>query len=165
MHTFTDNDNRRWSVAVTVGAIRRCRERAAVDLASLVDDGFRGLGELIDDPVKFAEVLRVLCGTAIEKAGVSPEDFEDSLAGDSLKDARDAFLSALADFFPEPQARDGLRRIVDANRRVMEALAAEGATAEITDDEIRAQVRRLIGSSAAAPASSDSTPAPSPSAN
>ena len=107
MHTFTDNADRTWTVAINVAAIKRVRGLVQVDLYKLIDDGFKPLAELIADPVRLADVLYCLCKDEADARQVSDEDFGRALAGDAITLAADAFVEELIDFFPDARREPG----------------------------------------------------------
>ncbi len=164
MRTFTDNAGRTWTVAVNVAAIKRVRGLFGVDLYSLVDDGFQPLARLMADPVQLADVLFCLCKEEADAKQISDEDFGRALAGDAITLAADAFVEELIDFFPDARARAGLRKVIEAGKKVRAKLLDHAETLLATLDT-DCEASDLIASFGASRASSGSTPAPSPSAN
>ncbi|HEY9868636.1 MAG TPA: hypothetical protein V6D08_05680 [Candidatus Obscuribacterales bacterium] len=164
MHTFTDNAGRVWTIAINVATIKRVQGALQINLCKLVDDHFKGLGELLGDLVRFIDVLYCLCREEAEARNVSDEDFGRALAGDAITLATDAFLEELIDFFPEARARSSLRKIVAESRKVRDRLMGQAEKVLETFDADR-EANRLMHSFGIAPESSASTPDPSPSAN
>lgn len=164
MHTFRDNANREWAVEINTTAIKRVRGLIDLDLLSLIDDGFAGLGALLADPIRLVDTLYALCKPEADRLGISDEDFGRAMWGDAIGAGTDAFLAEFTDFFPDPRVRSALARMLASGRvirdRVMERLGER-----IESLDLDSEARRLIGSSGAAPGSSDSTPGPSPSAS
>lgn len=156
MKTFTDTANRVWTVAINVAAVKRCRALVEVDLYGLVDRGFEPLAALLGDPVKLVDTLYVLCKAEADARGVTDVQFGEALAGDALEAASTAFLAELVDFFPDPRVREGLRKILDAGRKVT-ATAIERMMATMATLDIEAEAAKLIGRSGTVPASSGST--------
>ena len=164
MHSFRDNAGRTWTVAVNVAAVKRVRGLVNIDLYKLVDDGFEPLAELVSDPVQLADVLYCLCKDEADANKVSDEDFGRGLAGDAITLAADAFVEELIDFFPDARAREGLRKVLAAGRKVRDRLLDHAETLVGTLDP-EAEAERLIASVGNSPAASGSTPGPSPSGN
>jgi hypothetical protein len=164
VHTFRDNAGRVWSVEINYASIKACRGLLGVDLLGLLDDDFAGLARLTADLIGLIDVLFVLCRDEAARLGVTDEDFGRALRGDALEHAADAFLADLADFFPNPRVRAGLRGVLAKGRRVRDLVLdhAEGLLAAVDPDS---EARKLIASSGGSPGSSASTPAPSPSAS
>ena len=156
MHSFKDNSQRDWEVTIHVAAVKRIRALLGIDLYGLVDDGFQSLASLVSDPVRLADVLYCLCKEQADQLGVSDEDFGRGLAGDAITEAADAFVEELIDFFPDARARAGLRKAIDAGRKVRDRVLshAENLLAAI-DPQIEAD--KWINSSGNLPESSEST--------
>jgi hypothetical protein len=160
MRTFTDNAGRTWIVQVNVAAIKRVRGLLGVDLYKLVDDGFQALAKLVSDPVQLADVLYCLVKDESDAKQITDEEFGRGLAGDAITLAADAFVEELIDFFPDARARAGLRKVIDAGKKVRERLLTHAETLlERVDPEVEAN--KLIASFGSSPESSASTPVPS----
>lgn len=161
MRTFTDNAGRTWTVQINVAAVKRVRGLAGVDLYRLIEDGFQPLGRLVSDPVALTDVLYCLCKQEADARQVSDEEFGRAMAGDAITLAADAFVEELIDFFPDARTRANLRKVVAAGRKVRDRLL-DHAEAMIGKIDPEAEASRLIASSGSLPASSASTPDPSP---
>ncbi len=125
MRSFADNGGRTWSIAVNFWTCRQVRDRVGVDLFKLIENNLTPLADLLNDPVKFCDVLFVLASDQAKAAGVTDEQFGRSLGGDSYGQAQTAFFEALIDFFPDARARDAMRKILTAARRTGELLVSE----------------------------------------
>lgn len=101
MKTFVDTQERTWSVAVNVTAMKRVRDLCKVDLMDAVTDGGKLLERLTLDPVLLCDVIFALCRDQAVKDGVSDEAFGSAMAGDPIEDATTALLEELVNFFPE----------------------------------------------------------------
>ncbi len=157
MRTFTDNAGRTWTVQVNVAAIKRVRGLLGVDLYKLVDDGFQALAKLVSDPVELADVLYCLVKDEADAKQITDEDFGRGLAGDAITLAADAFVEELIDFFPDARARAGLKKVIDAGKKVRERLLTHAETLlERVDPEVEAN--KLIASFGSSPESLASTP-------
>ena len=168
MKSFTDNTGRTWTLVVNVATIKRVRALCGVDLNSIVEveDGkpsAKLLERLSGDPVLLVDVLYAVCRPECEQKGVSDEDFGAAMAGDAVEQATDALLDEIVDFFPAAK-RKAFQRILSASRRFGEA-ARRRLEATLADgrfeDALVSELERLTGLSPNAPASAESTPAPS----
>jgi hypothetical protein len=164
MHSFVDNAGRTWVIAINVTAVKRVRALVGVDIATLIDDGFKPLSQLVADPVKLADVLYCLCKDEADAKQITDEDFGRALAGDAIALATDAFLEEMIGFFQNARARESLRQVLAAGRKMKEKLL-DHADAVIAGIDPEAEARKLIASFTNSPASSASTPAPSRSGN
>lgn len=162
MKTFIDNSGRPWVFSINVAAAKRCRALVGVDLYKLATDSMRPLGELLSDPITLVDVLYVLCKEQADAQNVSDEDFGRAMGGDSILRAVKAFQEELIDFFPDPRVRAGLKKVMEASRILADHLMTnvENATASF---DLPSIARELSESSGDSPASSESTPDPSPS--
>lgn len=126
MHVFADALGRRWQIAINVFAVKKVRAVLAVDLNTLLDDKMQGLSSLIRDPAKLCDVLYVLCETQAKELKVSDEEFGRGLYGDVIGEATEAFVEELIDFFPDPKARESLRKIMATGRTMGRKLMEHG---------------------------------------
>jgi len=173
MSSFTDQNGRQWTVSITVADVRRVRARLDVDLMEVLTSDL--LQRLTLDPVAFVDVLWVLVEPGVGET--TDEQFGQALAGDALQAATDAFLEALALFFPGPKRAVLLETI--AKHKQYQAKAIELASsilkspkmdqrmeAELakTEEEIDKILSTPGESSPSVPESSESTPPDGPSA-
>jgi hypothetical protein len=164
MGMFKDSEGRPWAVAINTTVIKRVRLMAGVDINGLLDDKFEKLNALHRDVVLFVDVLYAVCKDEADRRSLTDEDFGRAMFGDALHHADVAFCEALADFFSDPRMRGALRRVIAAGAEVRDRLL-ERLDRETATIDVDSAVRRLIGSPGDSPASSASTPAPSPSGN
>lgn len=122
MTKFADSKGREWILAVNVGAIKRVRAAADIDLADLTQ---ATMDRLADDPCLLVDVLWVLVEKDAVQRKVEQEDFGESLVGDPIEAAVNALLEAITLFFPE-RRRFLLQRTlakIDSARKKGEAMA------------------------------------------
>lgn len=124
MQTLTNNLGRVWTITITVASIKRVKGLLGINLYKLIDDHFRGLSELLADPIQFVDVIYCLCKEEADARGVSDEDFGWGMAGDALQRAMEAFLTEYVDFFPDAKIRNNLRRVLAEARKVQDAILA-----------------------------------------
>lgn len=122
---FTDNKGREWFADFTTSAIKRVRDRRGIDLANLATNEFQGYKDAAGDPVKLAEVLYTMCHA--QNPGVTEDDFLDSLAGEALHAAAEAFQEGFLLFCPS-HLRTAIRTLVATSQE-----ATEKAILAITD--------------------------------
>jgi hypothetical protein len=172
--TFKDNQGRVWSVQINVTTLRRVLDLLKVNLLKLTEGGVEGLGEFLSNIILLVDTLYCLCKDEADARGVTDEEFGRSMWGDAIQGGMDAFLEEYADFFPDAKKREILKQWLAKGRRV-EAILSERGLKEMEKlgdvevaDRVMAEVAagRLPlsnGKSGSTPASSASTPAPSPS--
>jgi hypothetical protein len=157
MRSFMDNAGNTWEVAVNINSVKRCRALLNIDLYTLIDDKFAGLGKLLSDPPALVDVLYVLCKEESDRKAITDADFGKAMWGDCLNKGQEAFIEALIDFFPDPRVRDALRKVMDAGRK-MQAKAMDLFMNKMESDiDVDAQAKSLILSLMSARASSEST--------
>ena len=162
MYAFKDTAGRSWSLTITVGDVRRVRKATDVNLSALAADGLKPLAALLSDPCKLVDVLFVLVAEQAGKLGVTDEQFGQSLAGDTLEAAADAFVAALLAFFPRRQ-REALADVITKAKAVQQALAEQGAVELAAIDpakEAAKIVARFRPGSGTSPPPAPSLPAP-----
>jgi hypothetical protein len=126
MHSFKDAVDRNWQVPVNVASVKRVKEALGVDLLQCTDAKANVLERLANDPVLLVDVLFILCQDQAATKEVTDVQFGESLWGEALDRATDAFLEALTDFFP--RARRGVLKQLLTKFRDLETKAATAAT-------------------------------------
>lgn len=162
MKTFKDNTGREWSVPVTVGTVKLVRDKLQLDILDIENGTV--FKKLVSDPILLCDVIFVLCGEQAKERGVSDEEFGRAMAGDAIEQATDAFLEALADFFPNPK-RQALKK-ANARLRGLETKAVKLAMERLDSPELDRLMEQALGEwSTTVPGSSAFIPTPSPSAS
>lgn len=160
--TFTDTEGRVWTVRVTYGDAKRVKQLLDLDILSLPDEGVEVIAKFLGNVLQFIDVVYVLVKPQADALGVSDEQFGQSMSGDSLRAAREAFYGALADFSPA-QLREVLLGIQEQGAKIQTAMCQQAMEAMKSFDA-DAAVKSLV-SSGNSPGSPDSIRTPSPSAN
>jgi hypothetical protein len=156
MPTFADKDGKAWQVSLTVGHLAPLKA-FHLDLNQLLRSDEAWASLFTADPQDKVAALYEVCREQIEKAGVTPEGWAYLFDGPTLERATVALAEAVIDFFPRQRIaqamRGNLRRALERMDREIAARidAGQGPTSN--------------GAAGNSPASSASTPAPSPSGN
>lgn len=151
MSTITDERGREYDLRLTVGKIRKVRERLGVNLTHLENDP---LGSLANDPEAFFECLWLLCRdqfTADENAVdgdgdpiPAPVQFAESFGPDALDAASSALLEAIIAFFPHGK-RSHLRSLAKTletkREKAMTAMIQEFESEEVSEKIVTKSVR------------------------
>lgn len=98
MKTFVDNNGKTWTININVATIKRVKDLLGVNLMEAITGDL--ITKLEDDVILFVDVLYCVCKQEADANNISDEMFGASLAGDSLEQATEAFLTDLIDFFP-----------------------------------------------------------------
>lgn len=168
MRVFTDKRGRRWSFDLSIGAAERIKAGLKIDLANVGEDS---IGVIAADPYT---ITKIIASEAVleDPNGISTElPLADALAGDSLAEARTAFLEELIDFFQKPVQRQAVRRATEAYdqalEQVFEKFTDKIASGELTKGVAEAMDREMeraltTASASTSGASSGDSPASSP---
>ena len=95
MAKFTTANGQAFTLKITIPKIKAVRDELGVDIGIMEE--FIGLA---GDLPKFVDCLYLLCEKRCNKLGWSDEEFGESLCGDSLEDAWNAFEKAYVSFCP-----------------------------------------------------------------
>lgn len=165
MKTFRDNKGREWLIAVNVTAIKRVRGLVNINLLDVLEHKADLLRRLVSNIELVCDVLYALCKPEADSKGVTDVDFGEALAGDAIDQATTVLLDELADFFPSPNDRANLKRLIEATHQAA-ARAQELVEVQMRErlpliiDSVLENVKSSFGS---LPGSAASTPDPSPS--
>ena len=156
MHSFSDTTGRRWSLDITVQAIRRIRGLTGVDLLDAANGG-DVLERLSTDPVLLVDVLYAACKPQADAAGITDEAFGEAMAGDAIEHATAALLDDLVDFSPNQRDRAALAQVIQTARKAMSRardLRDEAMDQARMDRAMDAELAKLSASLTNAPESS-----------
>ena len=98
MKTFVDTNGKTWTVNINVATIQRVKDLLGVNLMEAITGDL--ITKLEDDVILFVDVLYCVCKQEAEANNITDVKFGESLAGDALEAATEAFLTDLIDFFP-----------------------------------------------------------------
>jgi len=163
---FTNSEGRSFTVTLNVWVLKRVRTELGINLLDLgaAEAGDALLGRILGDPVLMVDILWVVVGADSE---IEPEAFYRAMSDDAVDQATRALLESLADFYPSPRDRARARKVLGILSESMER-AHDVMDRMVSDGTVKRQIDAVIEStlgstSTAAPGSSASTPAPSPS--
>lgn len=109
--------------------MKRTLALTGFNIGTSFTDEMKPLAKVLEDPIKFVDVLYAVCKPQADEAGLSDEMFGECLVGDCLTSAVDALLEALADFFPKRQG--ALLKRMFSKMRQMQNTLAEHAEKEL----------------------------------
>jgi len=131
MQTFTDTENRTWTLNLTIGAVKRVRDELKVNLMDPLGGARPGnsngrrrrpplLTRLQLDPILLVAVIFVLVKPEADRQGVTDEQFAEALGGDAAYDAFVAFMAEWRGFFQRLR-RETEAKAIDANLAMVAA--------------------------------------------
>lgn len=147
-HCFTDLENREWEVSITVGVIRKVRQKLSIDLADAFEIDSKGqlktkvLGQIAADPVLLIDVLYCICEEQANARNVSDTAFGELFStGEMIEDACNAFMYGLMRFLP-PAKRLVMERVLQiANRNLKEV--QDKAKAALEDPQMQEEISKI----------------------
>lgn len=143
MHTFQDNQDRKWDLAVNVSAIKRLRDVLNVDLMQVIEGDL--LQKLYSDPIMLVDVVYVLCQPQAEKAEVTDVQFGEAMGGDALELATAALVEEIIDFFPNRRDRERARTVLAKFQAAMEK-AQDALDVRVESPKLQRELDRLVES-------------------
>lgn len=102
---FKDEAGRQWNLKITVGKSMLLRDEMNLDVNQLVDPKSGLLHELIVDSWKLLDILLLLTREERRELNVSDKEFADSLGGETLDEATEAFLYGVTSSLKKLQRR------------------------------------------------------------
>ena len=169
MSTFSDNQQRQWTLQLDAPMIEAVRE--VYPQINLADTEGKTIQLLADDPCLLANTLWLLCKQEALTRGVSDVDFGRAIIGDVFDDAAEALCQAI--LFFSPKLKRSLLEAVIKKQREVETQGTAAAMRKINDpalakrivDSIEAdmdakieQALTRLGSAIPSPDSAASTP-------
>lgn len=148
MGTFKDTSGREWTITLTVGALKRIRSIAGLDLMPLFGGQDKQESEavrtLLLDPLRMADVVYAALKPQLDEAQIGDEAFGELLAGPVLADATQSFLDACTVFIgaTQGQAAAGFLRVATAKRDEARAVAWRAAATQLAALDVGDRVTR-----------------------
>ncbi len=165
MRSFIDKTGESWPVEITLGTLLRVKYATGHDMlnvAAPVKDEQPLAVRLVREADTLATVLTAVVQPFLRGKSISDEAFADRLGGKAIDDGMIALLEEWADFFRQGNRMDQATAIETTLKAIQQVQASQNEKAARIDTTKLAE--SISGkTSGSAVASSDSTPAPSPS--
>ena len=148
MGTFKDTTGREWTITLTIGALKRIRSVAGLDLMPLFGGQDKQESEavrtLLLDPMRMADVVYAAIKPQLDEAQINDEAFGELLAGPVLAAAAEAFLDAATVFIGATQgdAAAGFLRVATEKRDEARATAWSQAATKLAALDVGEQVKQ-----------------------
>ncbi|HOT74011.1 MAG TPA: hypothetical protein PLX18_12705 [Anaerohalosphaeraceae bacterium] len=143
MKAFEDAKGRRWELSLTIGSAKRVLEKLGVNLLEPEGGEPPLLTRLGADAMLLCDVLYVLCEPQAEKNAVSDIDFGESLGGDAIREAMQAFYEELIYFFQQSGRPDRAKMV--QKQREMIRLAVQNAEGLVDRIDTQEEVLKAFG--------------------
>jgi hypothetical protein len=173
MISFKDTLGRQWICRVDIAAIRRARALCNIDLANSIaihQDGTvatDAIRALADDPCLLVDTIFAVVKDQADKQNIDAMQFAEGMDGDTIEAATMALMEGIVEFFPLAK-RQLLAKILETvkrqrreNLKAFQTMTQNGTLDNLIDSALAPSPTL----SPPAPASSASTPPPSPSGN
>ena len=164
MPTFTDLDNRQWTVKITVADVNRVRDTLTINLLDVLEDDARILGEIMGNLSLLVDVVWCVCQKQAREQNVTVDQFAEGMGGDVLLRAADSLMEALIDFFPQARMRKAMRKLIQKGQAVSD-LVAERLEREIDELDPTTAAEAVFSSATSSAASPGSIRNDTPSAS
>ncbi|MCL2119673.1 MAG: hypothetical protein FWH27_14750 [Planctomycetaceae bacterium] len=164
MKFFKDIKGESWEITINVAAIKKVRDLLNADLL----DTRTMLPRLLADPIFLVDVLYCLCKPQADAKNISDEQFGEGMAGDCLGFAKNTLIEELKSFFPSPEERNAVDRLIKKGNEMIGLLRKKSLLKlEQTDMDAKAdEILKLFGeTSTNSPESPELIPETSPSVN
>lgn len=141
MHTFKTKDGQSWDLDLTLGSVRRVRDRLKdgphgdVDLLNL-EEGEPALGtRLATDLMLLCDILWILVEREAAERGITDEQFGELLGGGDIAEAHETFFKELMDFFQKmkrPDRVNWINKQQETIRHVVEKISSKVSEVNLT---------------------------------
>lgn len=95
--SFKDTEGRSWCLDLTIASIKRVKSITDIDLLNIQDGS--ALLELSRDPLKLVDLLWAIIQPQANELKITDEQFGSAMGGLALRDASEAFLTSITNFF------------------------------------------------------------------
>ena len=164
MKIFKDMKNESWELSINVAAIKKVRDLLNADLLDIQAT----MPRLLGDPIFLVDLLYCLCKSQAEAKNISDEQFGEAMAGDCIGAAKNALIEELKSFFPTPEERQAVDRVMKKGHEMVDLLRKKSLL-KMDMLDMDAEIDKILelfgGTSTSLPESQESIPTDSPSAN
>lgn len=162
MQTFSDNEDRTWTLKLTLGSAERVKALVGVDLLEPCDTGDPPLLTRLGTEVALlCDVIFALIKPQADERGVTDEQWAEAMGGDAILEAQKAFYEELVGFFRMLGRRDVVKAAATQQRMIELVISANEERIDAVDPE--KEVAAIYGDSPTSSGPSpESTPGPTP---
>ncbi len=155
---FQDSQGREYDARITLGTAIAIKRETGINLSDIGDGSV--LDRISNDPELLVGVLWLAVRDSAAQHQITPEQFGESLGGDTLHAAVQSLLNAIVLFSP-PSARTALQKMVDLSRQTqtLAGQRVEDALTHVTPEMI---LTASSGAGSSPEKSASATPAPAP---
>ena len=129
MPNFTDTLGRTWPLAISYATCKKILAQCDINILDVAQID-QTIGRMRLDNLLVGDIVLCLCSAECTARGISLDNFQDSLDGESLDCASSALLEGLANFFRRGQKGKLLTEMISKLKQ-MELTATNQALADI----------------------------------
>jgi len=156
MKEFIDSTGKKWVLSLTIDAVKRCRDLLNINLLEPEKGDPPLLTQIGTDEILFCDLLYCLCKPQLDQAGITDEQFGQSLGGDAILSASRAFYEEMVDFFRKRGRSDRAKAVAKQQEVIDLAVRRIERTLDLLD--LETEIEKALGSvSTNSPGSSGST--------
>lgn len=153
MQTFKDNAGRSWTLALTIGSVKRVRALLDVNLMNLEAGDPPLLTRLGTDVMLLVDVIFALLKPQADAQEITDEQWAEAMGGDAILAAQKAFYDELSDF-TRRRGRTDTTKAIQAQLRMIE-LVIQASETKMGQVDPEKEVASIFSSS---PTSSEPSP-------
>ena len=155
MKEFIDSTGRKWVLSITIDTVKRCRDLLGVNLLEPEKGDPPLLTRIGTDEILFCDLLYCLCKPQLDQAQITDQQFGQSLGGDAILSASNAFYEEMIDFFRKRGRSDRAKAVAKQQEVIDLAVRKIERTLDILD--LEKEMERVLGNaSTSSPGSSGS---------
>jgi hypothetical protein len=145
MKQFLDSAGRAWTISLTIDCVKRVRSLLGADVDLLkIDAGDPPLMTRLTEIELLCDVIFAAIKPQADAAGITDKQFGESLGGDAIKAAQDAFYAELVDFFRKLGRRD-LAKAVETQSQIIDRAVTQ-ITTRIEHLDLETELGKILGS-------------------
>ena len=145
MKTFQDINGEEWSISLTIGEFIRIDDRLAEENMETTLSAPASVMTTLIDLRRMASFLYIVCEQQAKERGIAPAQFGYLFAGDTISQAKEAFLEEYTNFFPTEAEREKIRTLRSQQVRLAEEMFSEGiALGHESLDSVREVMEREL---------------------
>jgi hypothetical protein len=143
MKTFTDSASRTWTISLTIDSVKRVRDLLNVNLLEPEAGEPPLLTRIGTDEILLCDIIYCLIKPQADSLGVTDQQFGQSLGGDVILAAQNAFYDEIIDFFQKLGRTD--RAKAAATQQKMINLAIDKVTSNLNQIDVEKKMTEIFG--------------------
>jgi hypothetical protein len=143
MKTFTDNASRIWTISLTIDSVKRVRDLLNINLLEPEAGDPPLLTRIGTDEILLCDIIYCLIKPQADSLNISDSQFGQSLGGDVILAAQNAFYDELIDFFQKRGRTD--RAKAAATQQKMINLAIDKVTSNLNQIDVEKKMTEIFG--------------------